>query len=165
MTPFQKSEIPESEMERAVADIVRQWNNHDPAIRKCFKDYTSATQVEFAARRWVKEEAGGEVFLNDTYQVMKRERGGWVHLSVKRLDRGTCHDWRHMQQIKNELVGPENEGIELYPAESRLVDGANQYHIWVLKDPTIRLPVGFDSGRVVTDSSIAGSVNRKVGVM
>ena len=28
--------------------------------------------------------------------------------------------------IKNLIVGPEHEGFEIYPAESRLVDTANQ---------------------------------------
>jgi hypothetical protein len=36
------------------------------------------------------------------------------------------HDWRDLQRIKNQLVGPECEAVELYPAESRKVDTANQ---------------------------------------
>jgi len=29
------------------------------------------------------------------------------------------------------IVGEEHEAFEVYPAESRLVDTANQYHLWV----------------------------------
>lgn len=67
--------------------------------------------------------------------------GKWVHLSIKDHGRSTRHDWRDFQRIKNELVGPEYEGVELYPAESRLVDTANQYHIYVFQ--TWRAPFGF----------------------
>lgn len=34
------------------------------------------------------------------------------------------------RRIKNELLGPEYEAIELFPAESRLLDSANQYHLF-----------------------------------
>jgi len=93
-----------------------------------------------------------EVFLNDTYQVNVRRdaKNGFtdgkmlmVHLSIKRRDKRAIRDWRHFQQIKNELVGPECEAIELFPAESRLVDGANQYHLWCLAEAGMMFPVGF----------------------
>lgn len=114
-----------------------------------------------------------EVFRNATYTVHKRlvpadecgTEGGpsWpqmVHLSVKRNDRAVIHDWRDLQGIKNELVGPENEAVEVYPAESRLVDTANQFHIWAFVDPAVRLPFGFGQ-RIVSDKNpIAGSVQR-----
>jgi hypothetical protein len=40
-------------------------------------------------------------------------------------------DWRDLQAIKNQLCGDEAEAIQLFPAESRVVDTANQYHLWV----------------------------------
>ena len=43
-------------------------------------------------------------------------------------------DWRHFQQIKNELAGPEREAVELYPAESRKIDTSNKWHLWVLPE-------------------------------
>lgn len=70
------------------------------------------------------------------------------------------HDWRDLQAIKNELVGPEHEAIELYPAESRLVDTANQYHLWVLKDPSQRIPVGWTQ-RLVMDHDPADTSIRQ----
>lgn len=70
-------------------------------------------------------------------------------LSIKRHDRGTIRDWRDLQRIKNDVVGPECEAVELFPAESRLVDSANQYHLWALP-PGERWPLGFGS-RFVTD--------------
>ena len=59
------------------------------------------------------------------------------------------HDWRELQAVKNLIVGPEHEGFEVYPAESRLVDTANQYHLWVFLDPKVRLPVGFREREVM----------------
>jgi len=83
-----------------------------------------------------------DVYLNDTYQVnitWKTKHHAFgdadiVHLSIKRIDKAPIHDWRDLQEIKNELVGPEREAIELYPAEQRRVDTANQYHLWVMPE-------------------------------
>ena len=100
-----------------------------------------------------------EVWLNDHYQVWvdiippEADRGDqpMVHLSIKRLDREPLHDWRDLQRIKNELLGTTTEAAELYPAEERLVDGANQYHLWGLP-PGRRFPFGFQE-RATTDST------------
>lgn len=67
---------------------------------------------------------------------------GSMHLSFKRKDRAAVRDWRHFQAIKNSVAGPEREAIELYPPESGLVDGANEYHLWVLP-PGKESPLGF----------------------
>ena len=103
------------------------------------------------------EHETGEVWINEKYQVIKRqmpEKGEpelyW--LSIKRRDREPIHDWRDLQEIKNMLVGEENEGIELYPAESRKVDTSNQYHLWVLADPKQKLPFGFPERAVYGES-------------
>lgn len=101
-----------------------------------------------------------KVFLNDFYQVNMRYvewPGGKqiAHLSIKRRDKEAIHDWRHIQEIKNLLVGEECEGFELYPAESRLVDEANQYHLWVFTDSTVRIPVGDYDRKVGTPEDAA----------
>jgi hypothetical protein len=83
-----------------------------------------------------------------------------VWLSIKRIDKDTIHDWRHLQEIKNMIVGPEHEAVELYPAEARLVDSANQYHLWVLRDPKVRFPFGFDTRFVQGDEIVGNSRQR-----
>lgn len=50
--------------------------------------------------------------------------------------------WSELQRIKNELVGPEHQGVEMYPPESLLQDGENSYHLWVFKSADTRLPFG-----------------------
>ena len=108
---------------------------------------------------------GEQVWLNDQYVVHKRERAdGWTELSMRRQDRAPITDWRHKQQIKNELCGPECEGVELYPAESRLVDTSNQYWLFVRTDPNDNIPVGFTESRTVTThTGVGGSVQRPPG--
>lgn len=102
-----------------------------------------------------------EVFLNSRYQVELERANGMIHLSIKRKDQQPVHDWRDLQRIKNELVGPECEGVELYPAESRCVDTANQYHLWVVDDPTHRFEIGWNEGRLVMDEGEADGVGQR----
>jgi hypothetical protein len=85
------------------------------------------------------------IFENDVYRVEIAYHSNIIQLTITRHDRKPCHDWRHFQQIKNELVGPEHEAVEVFPAESRLVDTANEYHLWVQPQPGVRLPFGFPS--------------------
>src|SRR5262245_4281241 len=92
------------------------------------------------------------IYRNSRYQVSvwyeeNDQMGKYIHLSIKDIDKTARHDFRDYQRIKNELCGPETEGIELYPAESRLVDTCNQFHMYVLPH---RLPFGF-SERLIAD--------------
>lgn len=131
-----------------------------------------APHVDPARLRELVEHAGDEVaetWRNDRYQVHVIPWPGIkingrtvpiVQLSIRRLDRAPCRDWRDFQRIKNQLIGAEAEAIELYPAESRLVDTATQFHLWCVADPLFRFPFGYDSGRVVTGKSAGGSVQR-----
>ena len=78
------------------------------------------------------------------------------HLSVTHIDGGTGRDWRDYQQIKNDLIGKECEAVELYPADSRLVDSADSFHLWGVTDEKFRFPVGFGE-------SLVSDCNREVG--
>ena len=68
------------------------------------------------------------------------EAGEITWLSIKRHDKGAHRDWRDLQRIKNDIVGAEAEAIEIYPAESRLMDTANQTHLFAFHK---ELPIGF----------------------
>lgn len=102
------------------------------------------------------------LWLNSRYQV-----GAWqfehpvfgtvAHLSIKTRDRQARHDWRDLQRIKNELCGPECDAIEIYPAESKLVDTANQYHLFVFA--SYKLDIGFQH-RLVADGAWMKSKQR-----
>jgi hypothetical protein len=80
-----------------------------------------------------------DVYVNDTYYVRVRKVPPYIHLAIGRHDNRPCTSWRDFQRIKNELIGPEYEAVELFPAESRLMDTAN---------PQFRFPFGFQN-RVV----------------
>jgi hypothetical protein len=110
------------------------------------------------------------IYRNDRYQVIVEDLGPKgastpiKYLSIKRRDQQPIHDWRDLQAIKNELVGPECEGVELYPAESRLVDTSNQYHLFVVDQPGWRWPFGFNERLVMTqeeaDEVVPSAVQR-----
>lgn len=107
------------------------------------------------------------MFKNNRYTVTVRHlrqegapRGVVTHLSIRRNDRKPLRDWRDLQRIKNDLCGPEAEGVELFPAESRLLDASNQYHLWVYYG---RLAHGIPCDRQVGDADQAtaeGAVQR-----
>lgn len=98
-------------------------------------------------------------FLNDVYQVNVRfvtnpDVGHLMHLSIKRRDKQAIHDWRDLQWIKNQIAGPEVEAVEIYPAESRLIDTSNQYHLWCFLGGR-KLPFGFEDGRMVSETPLS----------
>ncbi len=149
MEPFQAARLPEDAFDAAV--IARKFGvPHDLA----------AAQVEQLRRQ--------SVHMNDRYQVNAQTLeapfgefvGDVIWLSIKRRDKAPVHNWRDLQAIKNLIVGPEHEGFEIYPAESRLVDTANQYHVFVFLDPKVRLPVGFRT-REVTGADQAAAVGAR----
>jgi hypothetical protein len=161
MQKFAKAVVTEDQTLQQVRYMTGQWLSGSKALRdaypaiKCPSEF--AQRIEAVLR---DELVNNLIWKNDIYQVAVRNKGGGlVHLSIKRIDRQPIHDWRDLQQIKNELVGPECEAVEIYPAESRRVDTANQYHLWAFVDPAYRIPFGF-SERAVTQESIAGSVQR-----
>ena len=107
-----------------------------------------------------EEEAKCLFFINNLYQVsMSRTLIDWfgaekdiVQLCIRRRDGAMVWDWRHFQQIKNELCGDEVEALQLFPAESRKVDTSNKWHLWVIADGT-KLPFGWQQ-RDVQDASV-----------
>lgn len=120
-----------------------------------------------ALQKMAADLASVQLWRNDLYQVEVRNMRvmigdqvqDWVHLNIRRVDGYPGRDWRHFQQIKNELVGPECEAVELYPAESRLVDSSNKYHLWACRQPGFRFPLGFDNRQVDysgTKTNVAG---------
>jgi hypothetical protein len=91
------------------------------------------------------------VYRNNLYQVSIKKVSPFIRLSILRHDLQPCKDWKHFQQIKNELVGPDYEAVELFPSENRLIDTSNEYHLWVHSEPAYRFPFGFFEGRYVLD--------------
>lgn len=111
---------------------------------------------EEAKRKLDEYNEGCEYWINDLYQVQVRQHddSGLLHLNIRRRDGAhDIRDWRHFQRIKNEILGPEAEAVELYPAESRLNDTSNKFHLWGYRSDKWRFPIGFDHGRDVRDAA------------
>lgn len=81
------------------------------------------------------------IWISPIYVVLVYTRdtawGEVTHLAIRRADEKPEMPWRDMQRIKDELVGPERLGVEVFPPRSAVMDQANMYHLWVL-------PEGFD---------------------
>ena len=99
----------------------------------------------------------GEGWFDETeecYNGFPAENGEVTWLSIKRRDKEAIHDWRDLQRIKNDICGPDAEAMEIYPAETRLMDRANQYHLFVFQTPTRGcphpIPIGFRGRSVST---------------
>lgn len=97
-------------------------------------------------------EAGERVYVNSRFQVHVTPRasdqmGRFHHVSFKNIDRTARHDWREIQRMKNEILGEDCDAVEVYPAEDRLHDTCNQFHLYVF-EPGRTIPLGWQ-GRVV----------------
>lgn len=123
------------------------------------------------AKEYYKQMFDCDVFKNDIYTVMvfrnkqadwqiheKSWKGKMTYLSIKRNDKKYIHDWRDFQKIKNELVGIDYEAFEIYPNEKRLVDTANQYHLFCFQKNYI-IPVGW-LHRSVVNEELKGGFNQ-----
>lgn len=112
-----------------------------------------------------------EQWTNDTYFVTLRRHArdpvfrsdqGMIQLGIAAHDGTARHDWRDFQAIKNQLAGAETEAVELYPAESRLLDPSNYYTLWCF--PGVRrLKIGVDV-RDVRDADLALAPQRQIAV-
>ena len=106
-----------------------------------------------------------EYWVNNQYQVQVRffRDANFAHLNIRRRDgKAIFRDWRHFQWIKNQLIGPECEAVELYPAESRMVDASNKYHLYCSLDPAFRFPFGMKERDVdyTQRGTVAGTKQR-----
>lgn len=88
--------------------------------------------------------AGESYWKNSFYLVFVKElepergREGGVRLSIKHNQGKAIREWKHLQRIKNELVGAEREAVEIFPPESMVTSLDNEHHLFVT-------PVGVSS--------------------
>lgn len=107
---------------------------------------SSCTQAEAKDKvAWLN---GQSVWVNNIYQVnIEYMQGGRAHLIIRRQDRQAIHNWQHFYEIKNQLLGPECEAVEVYPKDSHLIDEKHQYHLWGFRSPKDTFGIGFQIGR------------------
>ena len=111
-------------------------------------------------KRQLEESNLEEIYVNDLYQVNVDYDMGIPHLSIKNNDKSTFISWQHKQWIKNDILGEEYEAVELFPAESRLLNTANQYHLWGFEKGVIKF--GWHE-RIVTSKTPKSPNNNGTG--
>jgi hypothetical protein len=151
-----------------------------PTPRRHWQPLQAATPIisaeAQALRIQLDVDPGDEVWLNDRYVVhvtFHRDRRGAPirgvvrELSIRRQDRKAVNDWRDAMRIKNQLAGEHIEAVELYPAQDRVVDTANQRYLWCYPPghgPTWdgETPIGFPVGARIDpgEGPAVGAVQR-----
>ncbi len=119
------------------------------------------------AKMGLHKDIYAEIYVNDIYQVavyrnedaddlvhVEELKGRCTWLSIKRRDKRPVNNWQDMQTIKNRLVGVNCDAIQMFPAESRMVNTANQYHLIVLPEGQ-GLPFGWGKRAVSTEDRSA----------
>ena len=115
-----------------------------------------------------------ETWGNDRYTVsihfLDGKRDGFVEMGIHNHNRTPHVGWRHMQQIKNEVMGADREAVQIFPSEDRLVDTANEF--WLYVYPTGKAPMrrgkklGMNIGRnVVYDTMPSVGRSRQTAEM
>jgi hypothetical protein len=119
-----------------------------------------------AAKQAVQEAKQEKILVSSGYQVniveLGRQHSKWPPLtwfSIKRRDKAVIVDRSVLCDIKNVLAGEAAEGFELYPAESRLMDTANQYHLYITQEPApVSLADSFEPHRIELTGALSGLV-------
>lgn len=130
-----------------------------PFTELCTGRLTEAQLQAIATRYGISPEDAAEhyrttgqdrVYINDVYLVIVRPApafmnhqnfAGLMWLSIRRRDGKPIRNWPDLQEIKNAFLGEQGEAIEVFPAESRRVDSANQYHLFGASN--MKVPMGF----------------------
>ena len=99
----------------------------------------------------------------DYLAVLYEQRAdGNRRLTVNHLRKDRSGKWRdgitwdELQRIKDETLGPDVWCVEVYPAESALVNENNQRHLWVLDGPPA---TRFPERAVTTDGEIRSAIS------
>lgn len=110
-------------------------------------------------RRTNEPHPEGTIWENEIYSATLRRYtsgwpfggGKWALIGIWCEDGEARHDWRDFQRIKNDLVGPDWEALELYPSEQRLMDPSNYYMLWCAP----KIPLGKFERRVLATAETA----------
>ena len=90
-------------------------------------------------------------WANDLYMAtVLHEPNGWAHITFKRNDGGTNVSWQEKQWLKSDVLGEDCEALELFPAESRVVETAGYHYLWGKKELAVGFPVDYTAYDVVS---------------
>jgi hypothetical protein len=80
-----------------------------------------------------------------------------TYLMIARRDGRAVRSWIDLQRIKDTLVGAEYPAVEVYPPRSRVMDTANAYHLWVLKQRRCDFPLDLTTMHGFQDRAAAAT--------
>jgi hypothetical protein len=124
-------------------------------------------QARKIAKQQMRDDVPYEVFGDYLVKVRHGEKADqivlnpdWMGqcswLSIKHKENKPHSDWATFQAMKNHFCGPEREAVMLYPGESRLVDMADQYHVFVLPEGCV-MPFGWLGRMATVDTQTEGA--------
>jgi hypothetical protein len=90
-----------------------------------------------------------ETFANDKWFVIVNEGVGkegtpFLHIWIEAHDKRSEPTWAECQAIKNQVLGADQEMVQLYPSERRVMNSANVYHLWGVKGAPLPLGLGLE---------------------
>jgi hypothetical protein len=106
-------------------------------------------EIKFAKKRYFDRFMANDILSAQTYIIP----GEWpILIGIRRHDQRKSISWSTKQRVKNELFGEESIALEVFPPESKLIDQANIYWIWVFTSPerTIDLSRDLDLERYIS---------------
>jgi hypothetical protein len=93
----------------------------------------------------LREGDGSMLFLNSLYSVIVVPLlpTAWTWLEIIPRDGLPVRRWRDLQRVKNEIMGPQREAVEIFPGENRLHGlEVNAFDLWVAPEGQ-RFPFGW----------------------
>ena len=131
--------------------------------KKILSSYPNMTLQQ--VKMGLYKEIFAEMYVNNIYQVavyrneaadelihVPEFKGRCTWLSIKRKDKRPVNNWQDMQTMKNRLVGTNCDAIQIFPAEDRMVNTANQYHLIVFPGGE-KIPFGWQQRTVSTNNT------------
>lgn len=103
-------------------------------------------KIDLATRPFIPE-GMTRAYRNNRFTVMVYDNeltshGKAINVLIERHDALPIPGhWREIQNIKNEIFGPETWAVEYYPAESQLIDTKNIYWIWIFPAGVLPKPL------------------------
>lgn len=107
----------------------------DPVVRVPLNPvvFQQAAEKNRAAAKTLR--AWANDLLDGTAMTPPDSQSPMTYLSFKWVDRRPEHHRAAWAAYLAAACGPAAEAVELYPAESRLIDASNQWHLFALLDP------------------------------
>lgn len=108
-------------------------------MKKAASKFEEMTRQEILDRlaKYEHQRIPMRVWINNQYVVQlyrgDRKIGGalWDKLMIRRNDEEEIRDFYTLQEIKNDICGPEMAAIQVFPPHSELVDVANLYWLFI----------------------------------